>query len=220
MGKKINRGVEDFDHEAIISAWVPRTRTGKMARSGEITSIDQISERNMPILEPQIVDFLLPDIKGEILNVQGVRRTTDSGRKRSFLVTSVVGNRNGYVGVGNGKSVNVKIAMENAHKRAKLNIMKIKRGCGSWECGCGTEHSVPFKVVGKSGSVRITLIPAPKGAGIVAGKEAKEVLDLAGIKDVWTSTFGDSRTTFNYALATLDALKNLHKLRMKGGAAQ
>ncbi len=221
MGKmKSTRRAVEEKRDEILDAWSPRTRTGKLVQRGEITTIGQINERNLPILEPEITNFLLPELQAEILDIAAVQRTTDSGRKRSFLVTVVVGNKDGYVGVGTGKSLGVRPAIQNAVKRAKLNIMHVKRGCGSWECGCGGEHSVPFKVIGKCSSVRITLIPAPKGAGIVAGAEAKAVLELAGIKDVWTQTRGDTRTTFNYARATIDALKKTHKLKTKGGAAQ
>ncbi|MCD6522858.1 MAG: 30S ribosomal protein S5 [Candidatus Diapherotrites archaeon] len=195
--------------------WVPKTRTGRMVLNGEITTLEQIYSRNLPLLEPEIVDMLVPDLKEEVLDIKTVQRTTDSGRKMRFLATVVVGNKDGYVGVGIGKGANVRPAIERATRNAKLNIIHIQRGCGSWECGCGTPHSVPYKVEGKSGSVRVILIPAPKGTGIVAGKKAKKVLELAGIKDVWSKTFGDPRTTFNFAMATLDALRNIRRMKIE-----
>ncbi|MCX8172580.1 MAG: 30S ribosomal protein S5, partial [Archaeoglobaceae archaeon] len=74
-------------------------------------------------------------------------------------------------------------------------------------CGCGSAHSVPFKVSGECGSVKVTLIPGPKGLGIVAADVAKRIIELAGVKDVWSFTSGETRTTLNFALATFDALK-------------
>ncbi|MEM2481747.1 MAG: hypothetical protein QW365_01450, partial [Candidatus Nezhaarchaeales archaeon] len=77
-------------------------------------------------------------------------------------------------------------AIDKAIVEAKLNIIPIRLGCGSWECRCGRPHSVPIKTWGKAGSVEITLIPAPRGTGLAAGDTAKIVLRLAGVKDVWT----------------------------------
>jgi small subunit ribosomal protein S5 len=91
-----------------------------------------------------------------------------------------------------------------------MNIMRIKMGCGSWECECGTQHSIPLKTVGKSGSVRVELLPAPKGVGLVAENEAKKILRLAGIKDVWVRTSGNTSARINLVSAIFDALKKLY----------
>ena len=88
-----------------------------------------------------------------------------------------------------------------------LNIIKVKRTCSSFDCACSELHSIPFKVTGKSGSVKVTLIPAPQGTGLVVGRELKKILKLAGIKDVYSRTFGKKRTTFNLIKACIDALK-------------
>jgi small subunit ribosomal protein S5 len=87
-----------------------------------------------------------------------------------------------------------------------MNVIGIKRGCGSWECGCGLGHTVPFEVKGKTGSVEVRLLPAPRGLGIASGGTAKKVLEIAGIKDVWTKVSGETRTTLNFAKATFNAL--------------
>lgn len=195
--------------------WVPRTELGKKVLSGEITDMEQIYEKNLPILEPEIVDMLVPNLQDEVLNIKMVQRTTDSGRKGSFMITVAVGNKNGFVGVGTGKGLEIRPTIEKAIKNAKKNLIHIKRGCGSWECGCGEQHSIPFKVKGKYGSTMIELLPAPKGTGIVAGKTAAKVLELAGIKDVWSRTEGDTRTVFNFAFATLEALRKIRKVRVK-----
>lgn len=193
--------------------WVPKTKAGRMVQSGGIKSFEQLYSLNIPILEPEIIDYLVPDLKEEVLDIHMVRRTTDSGRKGSFVATVVVGNSDGYVGVGMGKATNTRPAIERAIRNAKLNLIKVIRGCGSWECGCGEPHSVPFKVTGKSRSVRVTLMPAPKGTGLVCGETAKTVLRMAGIKDVWCRTEGQTQTVFNFAKATFDALKQIGKMR-------
>jgi len=194
-----------------LEKWTPRTRVGKMVLEGKITSLKDIFDRGLPILEPEIVDYLLPDLKYVRLDIGIVQRVTDAGRRSRFRVVVVVGNENGFVGVGSGKAPQYLDALNKALRNAKLNITPVRRGCGSWECRCGEPHSVPFIVEGKSGSVRIVLKPAPKGTGIVAGEVAKAVLRLAGIRDVWTQTFGETRTTINFAKATVDALRNTYK---------
>ncbi|TDA28729.1 MAG: 30S ribosomal protein S5 [Archaeoglobi archaeon] len=187
--------------------WVPKTRLGKLVAEGKIKTIDEALASGLPIKEPQIVDVLLPNLDEDILEISMVQRMTDSGRRTKFRVTAVVGNRNGYVGVGVGKASQVAPAIQKAVENAKINIFRVERGCGSWECGCGTSHSVPFKTSGVCGSVRVTLVPGPKGLGIVAADVAKRVIELAGVRDVWSMTFGETRTTLNFAMATFEALK-------------
>ncbi|RLE62273.1 MAG: 30S ribosomal protein S5 [Thermoprotei archaeon] len=196
-----------------LEEWIPRTRIGRLVKEGRITSIDQLFQINAPIKEVEIIDFLLPDLSHEVVNVNLVQRQTDAGEVSQFQVTVVIGNENGYVGVGVGKGKQIRQAIEKAIINAKLNIMPVRRGCGSWECLCNMPHSVPFRTVGKSGSVRIELLPAPRGVGLVAGDVAKVVLRLAGIKDVWTRTYGETRTTLNFVKATYDALRRTYSFR-------
>ncbi|MEM0506414.1 MAG: 30S ribosomal protein S5 [Thermosphaera sp.] len=196
---------------ASLEKWVPRTRVGKMVVEGKITSLKEIFDRNMPLLEPEIVDYLLPDLKYERIDAGIVQKMTDAGRRTKFRVVVVVGDGKGFVGVGSGKAKQYTDALAKAIRNAKLNITPIRRGCGSWECRCGEPHSVPFTVTGKSGSVEIIIKPAPKGTGLVAGDIGKVVLRMAGIRDAWTESFGETRTSLNFAKATLNALKNTYR---------
>ncbi len=199
---------------SVLELWQPRTLTGKLVKDGRIKSLDDIFRLNLPIKEPEIVDYFLPDLKHEVVNINIVQRQTDAGEVSQFQVLVVVGNEDGYVGIGVGKARQVSMAIEKAIKKAKLNITPVRRGCGSWHCSCTEPHSVPFKVEGKAGSVHIRLIPAPKGVGLVAGDAAKVVLKLAGIRDVWTQTFGDTRTTINFVKATFEALKRTYLFKI------
>ncbi|RLE54252.1 MAG: 30S ribosomal protein S5 [Thermoprotei archaeon] len=196
-----------------LEEWVPKTRLGWLVKEGKITSIDQIFAMNLPIKEVEIVDYLLPDLKHEIINVNIVQRQTDAGEVSRFQVVVAVGNEDGYVGVGVGKAKQVREAIEKAIVDAKLNIVPVRRGCGSWDCSCNEPHSVPFRVRGKCGSVVVELLPAPKGVGLVAADVAKVVLRLAGIRDVWTRTFGRTRTTINFARAVWDALRRTYDVK-------
>ena len=191
-----------------MEEWKPKTRLGKLVLEGKITSMSQALKSGLPLREVEIVDMLLPDLEDEVIDVNMVQRMTDSGRRTKFRVVVVVGNKNGYVGIGQAKDKEVGMAIRIAVEKAKLNIIEINRGCGSWECGCGLPHSLPFKVTGKCGSVRVTLKPAPRGVGLAVGDVAKVVLRLAGVQDVWGTSKGETRTTINYAKAVYDALRN------------
>ncbi|MDY0387046.1 MAG: 30S ribosomal protein S5 [Methanolobus sp.] len=195
-------------------AWVPQTRLGKLVQEGQITSMDEAIESGLPIREHNIIDILLPDLEDEVLDINMVQRMTDSGRRVKFRATVIVGNGNGFVGLGQAKDVQVGPAIRKAIRNAKINIIKVKRGCGSWECACGLEHTVPSEVQGKVGSVIVVLKPAPRGLGLAAGDTARKVLEKAGIKDVWTRTEGTTRTTLNFAKATFTALQNAGTVRV------
>ncbi|MDD1769931.1 MAG: 30S ribosomal protein S5 [Methanomassiliicoccales archaeon] len=194
--------------------WTPRTRLGKMVLNGEITTMSQALETRLPLREPEIVDILLPDLKDEVIDVNIVQRMTDSGRRVKFRITCAVGNGDGFVGIGQAKGKEVGPSIRKAIDTAKLNIIEIKRGCGSWQCGCGTPHSLPFDVVGKAGSVEVYLKPAPRGISLAVGDVAKSILSLAGVKDAWGFAKGHTKTTVNYAIGTYEALKATAELRV------
>lgn len=193
--------------------WEPKTKIGKMVKDGTITDIYEIFEKGLPIMELEILDALLPDLEEEVLDVNLVQRMHKSGRKVNFRVIVAVGNKNGHVGLGQGKAREVGPAIRKAVDDAKYNIIKVRRGCGDWGCVCGREHTVPFKVDGKTGSVNVTLMPAPAGVGLAVGDVGKTILKLAGIGDVWSQTSGQTQTTVNFANATFEALKQLSKVK-------
>ena len=195
-----------------LEEWVPRTKIGRMVKEGKIKSLAELFANHLKITEVEIVDYLLPGLEQEVIDINLVQKQTAAGERSRFRAIAVVGNRDGYVGLGTGKAVHVVSAIEKAVRNAKMNIIPVRRGCGSWECACGAPHSVPMKVSGKRGSVRMELIPGPRGLGIVAGEAARVVLELAGIEDVWTRTYGETRTTLSFAGAAFEALRNTNKI--------
>lgn len=205
-----------------MTGWTPKTALGRLVTDGKITKFDQIAERGMKLMEPEIVDFFFPELKTDFILVGQAKGKFGGGQRRvykhtqkkiregarmKFSYVAVVGNGDGYVGVGKGSSRESLPAKERAIKAAKLNVTKVIRACGSWECGCGKPHSVPFRVLGKSGSVRMNLLPAPRGSGLVTHSEARRILEAAGIRDAWSQSGGDTRSRINLALAVFDALK-------------
>jgi len=195
-----------------LEQWVPRTQLGKMIQEGRITSIEEVFMGGLQLREPQIVDALLPDLQEEVININLVQKQTDAGEKSRFKAIVAVGNRDGYIGLGGGKASQVRTAIEKAAVDARLKVVPVRRGCGSWECGCGKPHSVPFQVEGKCSSVKIIIIPGPRGLGLVASEVAKVILGLAGIKDCWTRSYGSTRTVPSFAYAIFDALKKTYSL--------
>ena len=197
-----------------MSEWVPKTRLGKLVSEGKITTMSDALKTRLPLREAEIVDILLPELADEVLDVNMVQRMTDSGRRVRFAITVVVGNYDGFVGLGRLKGKEVGPAIRAAIDVAKLNIIEVKRGCGSWQCGCLTPHSLPFEVAGHAGSVVVTLKPAPRGTGLAVGDIAKSVLEMAGIKDAWGFTKGHTKTTINYSIGAFEALRSTSQIRV------
>ncbi|USS40859.1 30S ribosomal protein S5 [Thermococcus aggregans] len=205
--------------QRVLEEWQPKTKLGMLVKEGQITDIHEIFRRGYQIKEPEIVDVLLPEVNSrenqEVLDIALTVRMTDSGRRVRFRVLAAVGNRDGYVGLGIGHGREVGTAIRKAINYAKMNIIEIKRGCGSWECRCRRPHSIPFAVEGKSGSVKVKLMPGPRGLGLVIGDVGKKILSLAGVKDVWSQTLGETRTTVNFAKAVFGALYNTNSVAVK-----
>lgn len=213
--------------------WTPRTELGRMVAQGAIT-LDEIFALGKKIKEPQIVDKLIPNLQTDIIFIGGspgkgggikrtpTRRTTRmhrSGRRYRVSAMVVIGNGDGYFGLGKAVAMENRVALAKATENAKLNLIPVKRGCGSWECACGGNHTIPVQVEGKMGSVRVQLFPAPKGVGLCVSNEAKKIMRLAGIKDIWSKCFGESKTRNNYSLALFDAFKKMNRMRLDSRAA-
>jgi len=200
--EKSEFGIEKVREERIkqqqaeeLNRWIPKTKLGKLVKEGKVKNIDEALKQK--VLESQIIDSLLK-IKSDILNIGQAKGKFGGGKRRAWRQTQkktkegniptftcmvVVGDEDGYIGLGSGKAKETLPARAKALRKAKLGIMKIKRGCASFDCTCGENHTVPYIVEGKSGSCKVKLIPAPQGTGLVAGDECKKILKLAGIRD-------------------------------------
>ena len=193
--------------ERVEPEWIPKTILGKKVASGEITAMDEIYKKGFRIQEAGIIKKLLPDLKTEVIDVGLIQKMTPNGQSTRFKALVAAGNENGWLGIGLGKSKQMRIAIEKANNAAYLNVSPVKLGCGSWECRCDQKHSVPYKVKGKGGSVTIELLPGPRGLGLVAGGKIRNLLRLAGIKDAWTSTYGSTATMNSTSKALLECLR-------------
>ena len=187
--------------------WIPKTSIGKRVIAGEINSMEEILSQGLRIQEAGIVKKLLPDLKTEVIDVGIIQKMTPNGQSTRFKALVAAGNENGWLGIGMGKSKQMRIAIEKANNAAYLSVSPVKLGCGSWECRCDQNHSVPFKVKGKGGSVTIEILPAPRGLGLVAGRRIKNLLKMAGLKDAWTTAKGSTTTMNSTSKAVLQCLR-------------
>ena len=187
--------------------WIPKTSIGKRVVAGEINSMEEILSQGLRIQEAGIVKKLLPDLKTEVIDVGIIQKMTPNGQSTRFKALVAAGNENGWLGIGMGKSKQMRIAIEKANNAAYLSVSPVKLGCGSWECRCDQNHSVPFKVKGKGGSVTIEILPAPRGLGLVAGRKIRNLLKLAGLKDAWTTAKGSTTTMNSTSKAVLQCLR-------------
>ena len=137
-------------------------------------------------------------VEDDIVAINRSAAVVKGGRRFSFSALAVVGNRDGYVGIGYGKAKEVPAAVEKAIKNGRRRLMRVVR--------VGT--TIPHQVEGVFCASRVRLIPASPGTGIIAGKAVRKILELAGIRDILTKNYG-STNAMNVVKATLSALSQL-----------
>jgi ribosomal protein uS5 len=192
------------------SKWRPLTRLGRLVDREEIKSLEEIFKLAIPIKEFEIVDKLIKaeDYKEEVMKVKPVQKMTSAGQRTRFKVWVLIGDGKGHIGLGQKSHKEVQGAVQGAVRDAKMNIVPVRMSY--WGNYIGQPHTVPFKVSGKNGSVRIRLVPAPRGTGLVGGPASRKVLQIAGIKDCYTQTSGSTKTTGNFLFATFNALRKTY----------
>jgi len=193
-----------------LTGWTPLTKLGRLVKDGKIKFIEEIYLHSLPIKEPQIVDWFLPAsvLKDEVMKIMPVQKQTRAGQRTRFKAFVVVGDQDGHVGLGVKCSKEVATAIRGAIIAAKLSVIPVRRGY--WGNKIGKPHTVPSKVNGRCGSVRVALIPAPRGTGIVAAPTPKKLLALAGVTDVYTRCSGSTATLGNFVKATFDAISKTY----------
>jgi small subunit ribosomal protein S2e len=172
---------------------------------GKIASLEQIYLFSMPIKESLIVEhFLGTKLKDEVMKIMPVQKVSAAGQITRFKAFVAVGDSAGHVGLGVKCAKEVATAIRGAITIAKMSVVPVRRGY--WGRKNGAPHTVPAKVTGKCGSVRVRLIPAPRGTGLVASPVSRKLLGMAGVEDCYTQSTGHSRTMGNFVKAVYFAL--------------
>lgn len=142
-----------------------------------------------------------PEFDSKIISIRRVTRVVSGGRRFSFSVAVVAGDRKGRVGVGLGKAGDTSLAIDKATRDAKKNMIKVAMTASS---------SIPHSVEAKFNAARVSIMPA-KGRGIIAGSSVRNVIELSGLKDVCAKLFSGSKNKVNNARAAIHALSNITK---------
>ena len=205
-GRRGPRGPEEEE-------WVPLTNLGRLVKMGEIKKLEQIFYHSIPIKEFQIIDYLMKvnnkTLQEECMKIKSVQKQTKAGQRTRFKAVVAVGDRDGHVGVGSKLAKEVQVAMKGAVIAAKLNIIPIRRGY--WGGKIGKPHTIATKITGKCGSVRVRLVPAPRGTGIVGAYPTKKLLGFCGVEDIFSQSTGSTDTCENFVRAIYDALYKSYK---------
>jgi small subunit ribosomal protein S5 len=144
-----------------------------------------------------LIDPSSLELEDSVVTIKRVTKTVKGGRNMRFSALVVVGDRNGHVGVGIGKAVEIPEAIRKGKEDAMKNLI---------EAPINENGSIPYGYTGEFGSSRVLLKTAPAGTGIIAGGPARRVLELAGYKNIRTKSLG-SNNKRNVVLATLEGLK-------------
>lgn len=181
-------------------------------QSGEVKDLEVIYRFSLCIKEYQIVDKLIPGgpegegkLKEDVMKIMPVQKQTTAGQRTRFKAFVAVGDMNGHVGLGWKTAAEVTDAIRGAIISAKMSLLPVRRGY--WGSKLGKPHTIVCKLTGKCGSVRMRLIPAPRGTGLVAGAAPKRLFEFAGVRDIFTTSTGHTRTKGNFLKATFIALK-------------
>lgn len=190
-----------------VVEWKPVTKLGRLVKSKLIDNIVDIFRFSIPIKEQEIVDaFFGKDVlKEEVMEVKSVQKQTQAGQRTRFKAYAIVGDEKNYIGLGWKCHKEVQGAIKGAVTMAKLNLVPVRKGY--WGNKIGGIHTIPCKVTGKSGSVKVRLVPAPRGTGLVAPPVTKKLFNFAGIHDIYTKTEGSTRTRGNFVKAAFAAIK-------------
>ena len=184
--------------EEIVPVEVPKEKPAAVVVNFNPNNRDRRKNERRPSRRPERAR---QEFDNKILSVRRVTRVVAGGRRFSFSIAMVIGDRKGRVGVGIGKAGDTPIAVNKAMAAAKKNMITVH---------LNKKNSISHPVAAKYSSAKISIMPAP-GKGVIAGSSARVVLELCGIKEVSSKILSRSKNKLNIARATIEALKKLKK---------
>ena len=134
----------------------------------------------------------------KLVAVNRVSTTVKGGRNMRFSALMVVGDENGRIGCGMGKATEIPEAIRKGNEDAKKNMIKVSL----------KDTTIPHEVIGVYGTGKVLMMPAPEGTGVIAGGPVRQVLEVAGIRNIRTKSIG-SNNPINMVKATMEGLKQL-----------
>ncbi len=146
------------------------------------------------------IDASKLELKDRVVNISRVTKVVKGGRTFRFAALVVVGDENGHVGVGLGKSTEIPEAIRKGREDAKKNLIYVDRTA---------EDTIHHEIVGKFGSASVLIKPAKEGTGVIAGGTVRAVLELAGIRNIRTKVIGTNNKR-NVVNATMEGLGRVH----------
>jgi len=225
-GGQRGRGARGARREQEKEKWIPCTKLGRLVAEKKIEHIDDIFYHSLKIREFQIVDAFYPQktptmpgqqialnqldqsgtqLHDTVMRIAPVQKATRAGTRTRFRAHVLVGNCNGHVGIGIKAAKEVATAIRGAIIAAKLNLIPVRRGY--WGATIGEPHTIPMKLSGSCGSVRVRLIPAPRGTGIIGSNITQKILWYAGVHDCYSTASGQTKTSGNFIMAVYFALR-------------
>jgi small subunit ribosomal protein S5 len=194
---------EEVKNESVVAEENTERETSKV-RTDRRNNNNRRPRRNNNVAKPKT------DLEEKVIDIKRVTKVVKGGRQFRFSATVVVGNRKGKIGLGIGKAKEMPDAVKKATQAATRNLINVE---------LIDNRTISHEIIQKEGAVRVMLKPATEGTGVKAGGPVRDVLELAGVKDVLSKCLG-SRTKINMARATLNALANqkspAHVAKLRG----
>ena len=186
------------ENKNIVAEKVEETKDATASKEEKAQDGKRRFNKNKKNFQRQPRKEVVKEYEERVVQINRVTKVVKGGKRMKFSALVVIGNGKGKFGFGTGKSGEVPDAIKKAVEKAKRQVVDVKIVKG---------NTIPHEIIGKFGATTVFLRPAPEGTGIIAGGPVRAVIELSGIKNVYSKVHG-SRTKINVIRATYDALVN------------
>lgn len=204
--KKVEQVSQQNEQEQVVDQPTVNEEASSVEETPAVSQVAEAGEGQQAVeqyvssyKEPERIDPKSLNLKEEVIQLNRTAKVVKGGRRFSFAALVVVGDGNGYVGVGFGKANEVPEAISKAVEDGKKNLIKVPLKGGT----------LPHTVIGEFGAARVMLKPASDGTGLIAGAGVRTVMSLAGVQNVLTKIIG-TNNKINVVKAAIQGLSSLH----------